>query len=212
MPSRKKSKKSAKTGNSYKSPSRGPLAGYEVLLCVTGGIACYKVADLASKLVQTGAGVTAAMTEAAEKFVAPLTFAALTNRQVFTDMWLLQVDYDLRHISLTDRADLIIIAPATANILGKMAAGIADDLISTMALSAAGSCDILAAPAMNSRMWNAASVRSNVETLNTRGLYFVGPDEGRLASGAIGLGRMAETDNILKAAQRLLLRRPPKNR
>ncbi len=137
-----------------------PLAGYEVLLAVTGGIACYKVADLTSKLVQAGASVTAAMTESATKFVAPLTFQAITGRDVYTSIWQRSADYKSQHLSLTERADLMIVAPATANIIAKMAGGIADDLVSTLALSAPGACEILLAPAMNDRMWVAPCFRS----------------------------------------------------
>lgn len=185
-------------------PDAAPLEGYEVLLCVTGGIACYKAADLAGKLVQAGAGVTVAMTEAAAKFVTPLTFAAVTGRASFTTMWRDPQDHDPAHIALTEAADLMIVAPATANILGKLAGGIADDLVSTLALSAAGACEILLAPAMNSRMWHAPAVRENVEKLRARGVHFVGPNEGRLACGTIGPGRMAEPDEILAAAVGLL--------
>ena len=189
-------------------PDAVTLEGYEVLLCVTGGIACYKAADLASRLVQAGAGVTVAMTEAAAKFVTPLTFAALTGRDAFTTMWRDGRDHDPAHIALTDAADLMIVAPATANILGKLAGGIADDLVSTLALSAAGACEMLLAPAMNSRMWQAPAVRENVEKLRARGVHFVGPNEGRLACGTIGPGRMAEPQEILAAAVGLLRPNP----
>jgi len=188
------------------------LDGYEVLLCVTGGIACYKSADLASRLVQGGAGVTVAMTDAAQRFVAPLTFGALTGRQAFKSLWQGGEDYSASHIALSERADLMIVAPATADILAKMACGLADDLVSTLALSTAGECDILAAPAMNTRMWNAPPTRANVATLRDRGVRMVGPDEGRLACGTVGPGRMAEPADILHAAAELLLRSPPKRR
>ena len=114
---------------------RKPLDGYEVLLCITGGIACYKAAALASKLAQGGAGVSVAMTDAARRFVAPLTFQALSGRRVHTGMWEAADRYDAEHIHLTDRADLMIVAPATANIIGKIASGIADDLISALAMT-----------------------------------------------------------------------------
>jgi len=186
------------------------LAGYEVLLCVTGGIACYKAANLASKLTQAGAGVSAAMTEAACRFVAPLTFQSLTQRQVFTSLWQSTECYDMQHISLTEAADLMIVAPATADMIAKMACGIADDLVSTLALAASGACEILVAPAMNSRMWLAAVTEENVAKLKKRGIHFVGPTEGRLACGTAGPGRMAEPDEILAAAAKLLLKGPPK--
>ncbi|MHC4981858.1 MAG: flavoprotein [Planctomycetota bacterium] len=186
------------------------LAGYEVLLCVTGGIACYKAADLASKLARTGAGVDVAMTEAATRFVAPLTFQSLTRRQVFTSLWQSTANFDPQHLSLTETADLMIVAPATADIIAKMACGIADDLVSTIALSASGACEVLVAPAMNTRMWQAAATKENAGKLRKRGVHFVGPAEGRLACGEVGPGRMAEPGEILAAATELLLRKPPK--
>lgn len=184
--------------------NKKPLAGREVLLCVSGGIACYKSADLASKLVQAGAGVCVAMTEAAQQFITPLTFQAVTGRQVYTTMWAPSEDYSSQHISLTERAELMIVAPATANTLAKMAAGIADDLVSTLSLSAWGACPILAAPAMNTRMWEAPVTRANLAKLRDWGVQFVGPGEGRLACGTFGAGRMAEPADILAAALKLL--------
>jgi len=192
-------------------PSR-PLDGYEVLLCVTGGIACYKSADLASKFMQDGAGVTVAMTAAAEKFVAPLTFQALSMRNVYTSLWMSPEDYSSRHISLTELADIMIIAPTTANVIGKMANGIADDLISSLALSATGACPILIAPAMNTRMWSAPVMQHNLQKLKDWGVNVVGPGFGRLACGTIGEGRMIEPEDIRRAATEILLRQPPKKR
>jgi phosphopantothenoylcysteine decarboxylase/phosphopantothenate--cysteine ligase len=176
----------------------------EVLLCVTGGIAAYKTADLASKLVQAGVGVTVAMSESALRFVQPLTFQALTHRPVYTSLWGAQESCQIGHISLTDTADLMVVAPATANILAKFAAGIADDLISTMGLSAYGACGILVAPAMNRRMWDAPATRANVQTLRDRGVQFAGPAEGNLACGEEGVGRMAEPAEILQRINELL--------
>lgn len=187
------------------------LAGYEVLLCVTGGIAAYKSADLASKLVQVGCGVSVAMTDAAMEFVRPLTFQSLIQRPVYSSMWTPSEDFRSQHISLTERADLMVIAPATANILGKMACGIADDLVSTMALSATGSCPILAAPAMNSRMWQAPAVRENVRRLEQWGVEMIGPGEGNLACRTTGPGRMAEPADILRRITELLLKHPAKS-
>jgi len=187
-----------------------PLAGYEVLLCVTGGIAAYKSADLASGLVQAGAGVTVAMTDAAREFLAPLTFQTLTARKVHTSMWLSAEDYSSQHISLTEAADLMIIAPATADIIAKMACGLADDLVSTMALSAHDACGVLIAPAMNTRMWSAPATVENMARLKQRGVHVVGPTEGRLACGTVGPGRMVEPDDILAAAAKILRQNPPK--
>jgi phosphopantothenoylcysteine decarboxylase/phosphopantothenate--cysteine ligase len=177
---------------------------HEVLLCVTGGIAAYKSADLASKLTQAGIGVTVAMSEAAMQFVQPLTFQAITHRPVYTSLWTPQERFEIGHISLTERADLMVVAPATANILAKFAAGIADDLISTMGLSAEGACEILVAPAMNRRMFNAPATQANVQTLCSRGVQFIGPAEGNLACGDKGEGRMVEPAEILDRILELL--------
>lgn len=180
------------------------LAGAEVLLCVTGGIACYKSADLASKLTQAGAGVSVAMTESAGRFVTPLTFQTLTGRGVFNSLWQAGESYRSQHLSLSEQADLIIVAPATADIIAKMAVGIADDLVSTLALSAWGGCEILIAPAMNTRMFQAPPTQANLRKLTERGVHVVGPNEGRLACGTIGVGRMAEPAEILATAEELL--------
>ena len=186
------------------------LDGYEVLLCVTGGIACYKSADLTSKLLAAGAGVSVAMTEAAMRFVAPLTFQTLSQRQVFTTLWLPTEDFRSGHLAPTESADLMVVAPATADIIGKFAAGLADDLVSTLALSAAGECPILLAPAMNTRMWESPPVQANMRRLKEWGFHTVGPDSGRLACGTTGPGRMAEPDEILQAVTTYLLKKPPK--
>ena len=185
---------------------------YEVLLCVTGGIACYKSADLASKLVQAGAGVTVAMTEGATKFITPLTFQSLTHRLTYTSLWQSSEDFYAQHIALTELADLMIIAPATANILAKMGNGLSDDLVSCLALSASGECPILAAPAMNNRMWNAPPTVANIKMLENWGVHFCQPGEGYLACGTIAAGRMAEPADILATAKMLLLEQPPKRR
>jgi len=186
------------------------LGGYEVLVCVTGGIACYKVADLVGKLVAAGAGVSVAMSEAATRFVSPLTFQTLTQRQVYTTLWLPTEDFRAGHLAPTEVADLMVVAPATADIIGKFAAGLADDLISSLGLSACGSCPILLAPAMNTRMWLAPPVQTNIKRLRDWGWQVVGPDDGRLACGTSGPGRMAEPQEILQAIRNLLLQKPPK--
>jgi len=189
-----------------------PLDGYEVVLCVTGGIAAYKAADLASKLVQAGAGATVAMTESATRFVAPLTFQTLTGRAVCTSLWDSGRRFESQHLALTERANLMIVAPATANVIAKMAVGIADCLVSALALSACGACEVLVAPAMNTRMWEAPPTQANMATLAERGVHVVGPGEGFLACGAVGKGRLAEPAEILAAAERLLRDHPPKRR
>ena len=186
------------------------LAGYEVLVAVCGGISAYKTAALVSKLVQRGADVAVAMTAAGQRFVAPLTFQTLTGRRVFTDLWDAFDYYDPQHLAPTEQADLLVIAPATANIIGKIAHGIADDLVSTMVLAAAS--PVLLAPAMNARMWDNPIVRENLRFLTERGYHVVPPGEGWLACGTIGKGRMAEPEDILAAAEKLLGRRPPKRK
>jgi len=180
------------------------LDSHEVLLAVTGGIACYKAAALASHLTQAGAGVTVAMTDGARRFVTPLTFQSLTCRPVYTSLWSTVERYDPQHIALIDRAEVLVIAPATANIIGKMAAGIADDLVSTLAMTAMASTRVLLAPAMNTQMWNSPVVLSNVTRLSELGVDTIGPNEGRLACGTVGAGRMAEPDEILGAIVALL--------
>jgi phosphopantothenoylcysteine decarboxylase/phosphopantothenate--cysteine ligase len=186
------------------------LAGYEVLLGVTGGIACYKSADLVSKLVQAGAGVTVAMTASAEQFITPLTFQTLCLRPVYRNLWQATEEWKSGHISLTEQADLFLLAPATANILAKMASGLADDLVSTLALAASGECPILVAPAMNSRMWLAPPTQANVKRLKEWGVQVVGPGEGFLACRTVGPGRMSEPAEILVTASRILKKTRPK--
>jgi len=185
------------------------LGGYEVLVALTGGIAAYKVCDLVSKLVQRGAGVTVAMTRAARKFVTPLTLQALSGRGVLTDLWHAEGSGDVQHIALTDRADLFVIAPATANIIGKIAAGVADDVVTTLVISAAS--PVLLAPAMNERMWNNPIVQRNVRILKESGCVFVGPGEGWLACRSVGPGRMVDSPELLDTVAAALQSRPPKN-
>ncbi|MBI5865835.1 MAG: phosphopantothenoylcysteine decarboxylase [Planctomycetes bacterium] len=176
---------------------RPPLAGSELLLCVCGGIAAYKSAALVSALVQKGCGVSVAMTSAARRFIAPLTFQALSGRPVRCSLWRGESGGPVEHLSLGENAELIVVAPATANIMAKLAAGIADDLISATLLGAA--CPVLLAPAMNERMWLHAATQHNVEFLRSAGCLFVGPNSGWQACRAVGQGRMAEPEEILKA-------------
>ncbi|UCF35180.1 MAG: phosphopantothenoylcysteine decarboxylase [Phycisphaerales bacterium] len=175
----------------------GDLAGCEVLLCVCGGIAAYKVASLVSSLVQRGAGVTVAMTEAATRFVGPVTLQALSGRAVITGLWTVPHADDVQHIRATERADLVVVAPATANIIGKMASGVADEIVSTLLMSAAP--PVLFAPAMNERMWANPIVQKNVKALKELGHVFLGPGEGWQACRHVGKGRMVEPDEILTA-------------
>jgi len=170
------------------------LKDREILVGVTGGIAAYKTAALVSRLVQEGAGVSVVMTEAATRFVGPLTFQTLTGRPVSLNPFVAPETYRSDHVALADLAEIVVVAPATADILGKLAHGIADDLLSTLLLAV--DVPVLMAPAMNVRMWNHPAVQANVTALGSRGVRFVGPGEGRLACGTSGKGRMAEPDDI----------------
>jgi phosphopantothenoylcysteine decarboxylase/phosphopantothenate--cysteine ligase len=173
------------------------LKGKTILLGVTGGVAACKAVDVASRLNKLGASVDVILTRAAQNFVTALSFEALTHRKAHTDMWE-QHDYEPHHIALSERPDLIIVAPATANTMARMAHGLAEDLLTSVLL--ATRAPILLAPAMNVNMWLHPATRENSETLLRRGVEFVGPEEGRLASGKIGPGRMSEPEKIVDAA------------
>lgn len=189
--------------------ARDRLDGYEVVVAVCGGVAAYKICTVVSRLVQAGAGVTVAMTRSARRFVGPLTFQSLTARRVFTSLWDAGHYHDPQHIRLTEAADLFLIAPATANIIGKIAAGIADDLVSTMVMSA--DCPVVLAPAMNTRMWENPIVQQNVSRLRQCGYHIVAPGRGWLACRTIGPGRMAEPETILEEVTARLRSAPPKS-
>lgn len=178
------------------------LDGCEILLCVCGGIAAYKSAALTSKLVQAGAGVTVAMTRAARRFVGVVTFQALSGRPVYANQWPGASSGSIEHLTLGENADLIVVAPATANVLAKMANGIADDLVSSLLLGAA--CPILIAPAMNTRMWQHPATQRNVGFLRDSGHEFVGPESGWQACREVGPGRMSEPETILSTIERKL--------
>ena len=179
------------------------LDGRRVLLVVSGGIAAYKSAILVRRLRRSGARVDVVMTASAEKMVGATTFQALSGRPVLTDLW----TEPLAHVELGREADLAIVAPATANIMAKMANGIADDMATSTLLAVA--CPVLVCPAMNLRMWNHPATRDNVEALATRGVHIVGPEDGELAEGEEGPGRMSEPDSIFLTAARLLRRESP---
>ena len=175
------------------------MKGRELLIGVTGGIAAYKTAALVSQLVQAGAGVTVIMTRSATKLVGPKTFEALTGRPVQLRVF---GSASHPHIEVAQRAELLCIAPATANILAKAACGLADDLLSTVLLAFDG--PVLMAPAMNSLMWQKPAVQRNVAQLRADGITMIDPGEGHLSCGMYGPGRMAEPDTIFKAiAERL---------
>jgi phosphopantothenoylcysteine decarboxylase/phosphopantothenate--cysteine ligase len=178
------------------------LRGREILVGVTGGIAAYKTAALVSALVQAQAKVSVVMTEPATRFVGGLTFQTLTGRPVYLDMFAPPEVHHAEHIALAERAEVVVVAPATANVLGKLAHGIADDLLSTVLLAV--EVPVLLAPAMNRRMWAHPAVQANVQTLKDRGIHMVGPVTGRQACGDVGVGRMVEPDEILAAILKLL--------
>lgn len=171
------------------------FAGRRILLGVCGSIAAYKSVDLASKLTQAGATVDVIMTEAATRFVTPLTFRSVTGRPVYADMW--DPGDHVPHVGLGESADLLVIAPATAHTLARLAQGLADDLLSVTALAAR--CPLLVAPAMDGAMYEHPATQANVAILHSRGVSFTGPAVGRMASGLSGRGRMVEPAEIFGA-------------
>jgi len=173
------------------------LHGRKVLLCVCGGIAAYKAADLVRRLLDAGATVQVAMTENAQRFVGAQSFQALSGLPVRTSLWDAAAEQAMGHIELARWADDILIAPATANTIAKLAHGFADDLVSTLCL--ATTAPITLAPAMNHRMWLNAATQANVDTLRARSVRFVGPADGPLAEGESGPGRMSEPLDIVAA-------------
>lgn len=178
-------------------------AGKNVLIGVTGGIAAYKVAELARMLVRGGVNVKVMMTSAGQQFVTPLTFRTITGNPVATSMWSDPAS-PLPHISLSEEADLVLVAPATANVIAKYAKGVADDLLSTTLLAARGT--VIIAPAMNTRMYLHPSTQENIAALRKRGVVIVEPGEGELACGDEGIGRMAEPSEVMEVLERELRR------
>ena len=178
------------------------LQGKRIVLGVTGGIAVYKSCDLVSRLMKLGAEVDVIMTQSACQFVAPLTFQTLSLRPVVTDTFAPPNTWEVEHIALAKKADLFVIAPATANILAKMANGIADDMLSTTVL--ATKAPLLIAPAMNTAMWEHPATQQNLTTLVARGAHTIGPDGGMLACGDTGAGRMSEPQAIVEKIVSLL--------
>ncbi len=171
------------------------LEGKNIALGVTGSIACYKAVELASRLVQLGASVDALMTDAALQFLTPLTFGAITHRPVVTSMFDPESELSINHVAAAERADLVVIAPATANSIAKIAHGIADDPVSATIL--ATRAPILVAPAMDANMFDSPATQANVRMLEERGVYVAGPAEGRLASGLVGKGRLVEPAELV---------------
>ncbi|HEV3342371.1 MAG TPA: flavoprotein [Pirellulales bacterium] len=178
------------------------MKGRELLIGVTGGIAAYKTAALVSQLVQAGAGVSVVMTASARQFIGPATFEALTGRPVHVGVFN-EIGHPLgAHIDLAQRAELLCVAPATANFLAKAACGLADDLLSTLMLSFSGK--VLVAPAMNSEMWSKPAVQRNVEQLRADGVLIVDPEEGWLSCRQVGAGRMASPDTLFALIARAI--------
>src|SRR5688572_17741390 len=173
-----------------------------IALGVTGGIGAYKAVEIARGLQKNGHEVVAVMTKSAERFVGPLTFEAITRREVITDQWKAGANADIEHISIASSIDLLLVAPATANTIGKFANGLADDFLSS--LYTATRAAVLIAPAMNTNMFDHPAVAKNLETLMARGVHIVDPGSGYQACGWIGKGRLAEPDAVVAAAEQVL--------
>lgn len=188
--------------------SPAKLKGREIIVGVCGGIAAYKMADVVSKLVQLGAGVTVVMTTDAQQFITPLTFEALSGRKVRTGIFDLSADPgDTQHIGLTERADLMLVAPATGHTLARIATGLCDDLVTLMVSAAA--CPVVFAPAMNHRMWDNPITQANVEKLRSLGYRFIGPESGWLACRNVGSGRLSEPQQIVHEVTQMLTEQKP---
>jgi phosphopantothenoylcysteine decarboxylase/phosphopantothenate--cysteine ligase len=178
------------------------LTDKTVVLGITGSVAAYKAADIASKLTQAGARVEVVMTEAATRFIAPLTLRSITGRPVATDMFELVTEFSIEHIALAEAADVIVIAPATANVIAKLAGGISDDALTCAVL--ATQAPVIIAPAMHASMFQNSITQQNLAKLKARGFTIVGPERGWLASGEVGLGRLADTDKIIDTISKVL--------
>jgi phosphopantothenoylcysteine decarboxylase / phosphopantothenate---cysteine ligase len=184
-----------------------PLQDKRIILGVTGSIACYKAADLASKLTQAGAQLDVIFTQGAAQFITPLTFQSVTGRRAFTEGDLWGSEAHVLHVGLGHSADLLLIAPATANTIAKLANGLADNLLTVTALAA--ECPIVMAPAMDAGMYSHPATLQNVMTLRQRGVIFLGPAEGRMASGLLGVGRMLEPQEIMTELRWIFARGGP---
>jgi len=179
--------------------------GKNIVLGVTGSIAVYKAADIASKLTQRGLCVDVIMTKAAMQFVTPLTFRSITHRPVVTDMFELASEFSVEHVALAERADVVVIAPATADAIAKLAAGIADEMLFSTVL--ATRAPVILAPAMDAGMWQNSITQENLAKLRSRGFTVVGPGYGRLASGLVGMGRLIENEEIMGTIYHVLGRK-----
>ena len=178
------------------------LSSLNILLGVSGGVAAYKAVDLASRLTAGGARVNTIITENACRLIGPKSFEAVTNSAVYTTLWNATQEYKISHINLADWADIVVVAPATANIIGKIANGICDDLLSTT-LCTCWAKPTLLAPAMNNNMWTNAAVQRNIKAVKGMGFKLIGPEKGRLACGTEGIGRISEPQDILEAIEKI---------
>jgi len=180
------------------------LSGRNVVLGVTGSIAAHKAIDLASLLTKEGFNVHVVMTQDAQRFVTPLPFKTMSHHPVVTDLYDEEEGWKPAHIELADKADLLLIAPATANVIAKLAHGLADDALTCIALALQPAAKMLIAPAMNGKMWQHAATQQNIVTLTQRGVKFIGPDEGLLSCGYEGIGRLEPVEQIVSCARALL--------
>jgi len=178
-------------------------SGKNIVLGVTGSIAAHKAADLASLLAKAGADVRVVMTADAQHFITPLPFMTLTRHPVVTDLYDEEEGWKPAHVRLADEADLLLIAPATANVIAKMAHGIADDALTCIALALNPEATLLMAPAMNGKMWLHPATQANVKILKSRGVEFIGPDNGMLSCGYEGIGRLWPVERIAERARRM---------
>ena len=183
--------------------------GNNIVLGVTGSIAAYKAAELASQLTKQGYAVRVVMTADALRFITPVTFKTLSRHPVVTDLYDEVEGWQPAHIKLADEADLLLIAPATANIIAKLAHGLANDALSCLALALNSHAKTLVAPAMNGKMWLHPATQQNVATLKSRGVEFIGPEKGLLSCGYEGLGRLWPVEKVAARALELLRRRKP---
>jgi phosphopantothenoylcysteine decarboxylase/phosphopantothenate--cysteine ligase len=174
---------------------KGPLTNKRIVLGVTGSIACYKALELASKLVQNGALVDTIMTKSSQEFLTPLAFKSITHRDVVTNMYDINSEFAINHVGLAESADIIVIAPATANTIAKISNGMSDDSLTTTVLAA--KCPIVVAPAMDGNMFDNPATQNNIAMLISRGIFISGPEYGRLASGLIGNGRMTSPEILV---------------
>lgn len=179
-----------------------PLAGKTIVLGVTGSIAAYKAADLASRLTQLGAKVCPVLTDGAQRFITPLTFQAVTHQPVVHDLWREDDPANVAHVALADRADLLLVAPATANLLAQFAHGLASDFLTSLYL--VSRAPVLLAPAMNGKMWLHPATQANVAALQARGHVFIGPEAGMQACGYEGVGRLWPVEGIIAEAEKLV--------